>query len=947
MPGKSRKKKPKKSNRARGARQNKTESQGVKSLENAAISLHQSGNLPEAEKLYRKILALDSNHALALNHMGIILQIDGRHEESLAYFNRSVELTPASHDFRFNRGRLFAEMGRGGEAAGDYRAAIDLNPQFTAPYINLGILEMGAGNTAQAKALYLKAIEYQPDMIEAHLNLGTLFLDEGSSVEARQSFETVLRLDPDNQPARHLLSTLAGESPDTAPKEFVAKLFDDYAGKFETHLTEELNYQFPQMVREAVPRVLNREPASLRILDLGCGTGLCGPLFRDMAETLIGVDLSPGMLAKAREKNVYDSLIEGDLSKALQAEKESLDLVIAADVFVYVGNLRQVFSDCRDAMRTGALLAFSTECFDGGGFELRASGRFAHSPGYIEGLAEDFGFSVLTCEEIVIRTSSDGPLAGHLYIVSKQNAALAGAAGAETGRSSDDLEKFDGGLEKNSSPGKAEDKSDESAENHSLNKAIQEIFEENYSFPSSGKGWLYAAVLDHVFVDGGLEVKAASAVKTKKYERSAVGNVDVIKETSELLGRIGDCGDIKKKYEKMEALATMNAPVLTTDSFANSADSELYRDVEGIFSDGCLNVVIVDAGLSGLALASALKLAFRGKVNVLVIENRVYAPHHKLPYSRRWITNVPIAHTDGLLEDEIVQLMAAVGERNYIGVTINIFETLMLLSCQRMGVKFLFSENYDLSFIETSKAQVIFNATGNRFRKISFPEAGAPAEAKEVVQTDLLEVPNEGISGFGVKIDRPPAVREITVEHHGNIFFPVWNGQRMKIPMAKVTHIPFRLYEGILRLVAGNNADNKIYVWPGTLKKEINQVIVIINLRKAEYGNLYREISSPEKVHSVLRNRSLLGSFDERVVEVLEFIADRTDEADGVALEPPFVFEPYLLRYPGGFEKLHGKPVIPVGDSIYNGNVKLGNGIGPHLEHINEIKNSFVKHMFS
>ncbi|MBT3351712.1 MAG: tetratricopeptide repeat protein [Nitrospinaceae bacterium] len=925
MPGKSRKKKPRKSNRARGTRKNKTASPSIKSLENSAIALHQGGRLPEAEKLYRQILTLDENHALALNHLGIILQIDEKHEESLAFFNRSVEMAPASHDFRFNRGRLFVEMGRNEEAAGDYRAAIELSPQFTAPLINLGILEMGAGNTTQAKALYLKAIEIQPDMIEAHLNLGTLFLGEGNAQEARQSFDTVLRLDPGNQPARHLLSTLAGDSPETAPKEFVSKLFDDYAGSFETHLTEELGYQFPQMIREAVPLVLNREPVSLRILDLGCGTGLCGLLFRDMAETLIGVDLSPGMLAKAREKNVYDSLIEGDLSKALEAESESLDLVIAADVFIYVGNLRQVFSGCRGAMSAGALLAFSTEYLDGEGFELRASGRFAHSTKYIEALADEFGFSVVKREEIAIRTSNAQPLAGNLYIVSKQDSVAAGATNAEAVNNLGEPKNFD----------------------DALNKVFQEILEERYSVAASGRGWLFTTVLDHAFIDGDLESMPAVKVKTGEYEKPVAEDIDVIKEASVFLARIGDCEDTKKKYEMMEEMAMMNVPVLTSDSFVNSADSDLYRDVEGIFEGDCLNVVIVGAGLSGLALASALKMTLRGKVNVLVVENRIYAQHHKLPYRRRWITNVPLELGDGLLEDEIIALMAAVGKKSYIGVTVNVFETLMLLSCRRMGVKFLFSDNCDFSFLENSKAQVVFNATGNRFRKISFPEVGAPAIAKEVVPTNVLHMPNEGISDFGVKIDWPKTAQEITVEYHGNIFIPVLNGRRIKSPIVKVGHIPFRLYQGILNLVAGNNADNKIYVWPGTLKAEINQVIVIIGLQSNEYENLYREISSPEKIGTVLQNRLLLEVFDERVVRLLEFISDRTDAADDVVMEPPFVYEPYLIKYPGGFEKLHGKPVIPIGDSIYNGNMKMGNGISPHLGHVKDIKNLFVKHMFS
>ena len=161
--------------------------------------------------------------------------------------------------------------------------------------------------------------------------------------------------------------------------------------------------------------------------------------------------------------------------------------------------------------------------------------------------------------------------------------------------------------------------------------------------------------------------------------------------------------------------------------------------------------------------------------------------------------------------------------------------------------------------------------------------------------------------------------------------------------MAKLVHIPFRCYGQLIRFVVGHNHDNKFYVWPGTLKEEINQVILIINLTKEEYLFLSEEIQGPMRVDDALRDRAFAEKLDARVIGIFEIVSKISDSADGISIEPPFLYEPYLIKKAGGFDRLYGRPVIPVGDSIYNGNVKAGNGIGSHLSHIKYIQESFRK----
>ena len=176
------------------------------------------------------------------------------------------------------------------------------------------------------------------------------------------------------------------------------------------------------MLRDAVGRLAGGKEG-LRILDLGCGTGLCGPQFRDMASALIGVDLSPRMIEKARERGIYDDLIVGDITESLRGEKGAFDLILASDVFVYVGNLDQVFAGCRDTLRGEGIFAFSTEHAEGDSYILRPSARFAHSAAYIKRMAAAHGFSVEISDEVILRTEHKMPVTGEIFALRRKDEA--------------------------------------------------------------------------------------------------------------------------------------------------------------------------------------------------------------------------------------------------------------------------------------------------------------------------------------------------------------------------------------------------------------------------------------------------------------------------------------------------------------------------------------------
>lgn len=217
---------------------------------------------------------------------------------------------------------------------------------------------------------------------------------------------------------RHLIAAWLRIPSRRAPARYVRALFDEYADRYDRHLLYDLHYAAPNLVRTIVGDRLDGRPEAV-VADLGCGTGLCGPLFRRVADRLVGVDLSPRMLQEARRREVYDELLEADLVAFLDERRDAFDLLIAADVLVYVGDLRPFLRAAAEALRPGGLMALTLEEGSGDGFELRASGRFTHGRGYLERVVGDCGLRLEAVRQAPIRREAGLPVAGLVALVAR------------------------------------------------------------------------------------------------------------------------------------------------------------------------------------------------------------------------------------------------------------------------------------------------------------------------------------------------------------------------------------------------------------------------------------------------------------------------------------------------------------------------------------------------
>jgi len=397
------------------------------------------GLFNEAVKAYSTAVQLDSQHCEAYFNLGVLYHTHNRLDMSIPNYEKAIAIDPNHYD-------AISNLGSAKHKKGDLDGAVDLYQK------SIEMIESG-GTIMSDKAGTLSMLHYLLGQALSSLPPNRC-LGSPCPERAAQQFRTSLRHNPNNEEAKHALSALISDPETTsASAAYVKSLFDEYAESFDKALVADLNYRAPQLLHEKVSEFVGSKPLPVFgvLFDAGCGTGLCGPLFRNMTRTLVGVDLSGEMIRKATERGLYDELVEGDLVESLNQYGASegkhkgtyIDIVLAADVFVYIGALEQIFSACAASLNKGGIFAFTVERLEAPdaeaeraqvvnineapvsqedydrGWKLRFTGRFAHTRPYIAALAEEHGFRVHVHQDIVPRRDNGVDIQGHLLILEK------------------------------------------------------------------------------------------------------------------------------------------------------------------------------------------------------------------------------------------------------------------------------------------------------------------------------------------------------------------------------------------------------------------------------------------------------------------------------------------------------------------------------------------------
>lgn len=340
------------------------------------VAHHQAGRLPLAEQKFAAALALAPGRPSVLTNLGIVRLALGKVDEALALLQEALAQEPDNVEALGHCGIALAQL----------------------------------GHLPQALPLFDRALALDPGRVAAWTLRGNVLRELGRHDEAAASYRAALERGGDPELHRYYLAGLAAaQAPQNAPRDYVQALFDGYAERFDAHVLESLHYQAPRLLLEPVARSGRRFDHAL---DLGCGTGLCGHYLRPIAQRLTGVDLSANMLQRAQGLGVYDALEQADVLEFLRGSHGRFDLVVAADVFIYVGALDGVFAELARVMPRQGRFCFSVEESQHEDLVLRPSLRYAHSEASLRALADRCGFSVPRIERGPVREDQGQPVGG-------------------------------------------------------------------------------------------------------------------------------------------------------------------------------------------------------------------------------------------------------------------------------------------------------------------------------------------------------------------------------------------------------------------------------------------------------------------------------------------------------------------------------------------------------
>jgi predicted TPR repeat methyltransferase len=427
-----------------------------------AVDLLRASRLDEAERLYNAILANWPEQPDALHFLGVLQNARGDRAAAEQLIRRAIELQPDEAGPWNNLGNVLRQLQRLDEAVAAYERCLALAPDSAhaaSAHCNLGVIERKRGRPAAAEAALRKALTLDPDLAEAWYGLSRVLIERGEIHEglianskaitlwpehlqargqvigalvqlghlerAAELYRAMLAENPDNPVARHhLAGCLGADVPARAPDDYIERVFDDFADAFDRKLAK-LGYRAPQLVADALSAHLPPPAQQLDIADVGCGTGLVGPLVRPWARRLVGCDLSVGMLQQAERRACYDVLHKAELVQYLAAQPATFDLITSADTLCYFGDLTAVACAAAAALRPGGALVFTVEALLEHGalpHRLQPNGRYAHAHAHIESVLRSAQLAPLQIARDELRQEAGLAVAGWV-VVARRTAA--------------------------------------------------------------------------------------------------------------------------------------------------------------------------------------------------------------------------------------------------------------------------------------------------------------------------------------------------------------------------------------------------------------------------------------------------------------------------------------------------------------------------------------------
>jgi len=367
----------------------------------ALFQLSRPGDAIEA---YRQAVLTQPDNPAALFKFGSALMVHGDRTEAHRCLQRSLEIDPTNARALVNLGLIYFRAGRLGEAVALADRAIASDDALQIAHVLRGTVLAEQGDLEGARA-ELREGTRATENVEALFLLSSVEAACDDIIASERALQRILVVAPENKEARHYLAALHGEPVTLPPPGFGREAFDRVSLQFDDREMNVAGYGAPEALALLLERIQPDRRAIASLLDVGCGTGLAATALKDAfsVDAATGLDISPGMLEIARSKAIYHRLIEGDAVEGLRDLDEPFDVVVAMDLFPYLGSLERFMAIAKTLLIPGGILGYSIELSEGVPFKLAPFGRFVHSEAYVADLARKAGLEPVAAQQLTLR----------------------------------------------------------------------------------------------------------------------------------------------------------------------------------------------------------------------------------------------------------------------------------------------------------------------------------------------------------------------------------------------------------------------------------------------------------------------------------------------------------------------------------------------------------------
>lgn len=419
-----------------------------------AINKHKAKKYNDAENLYKKILRTDKHHLDAnymlgtlyaernntgaalkyletaesinpsspfiQNNIGNIFRLTQQFDKAINYYKRALELMPNMAEACNNLAISLKHTGNHTQAIEYYRRAIDINNRFADAWHNLGNLYWDLDELEQAKPCYINVLELEPEHVRAHDKLGTYYIKTGSPEKALHHFEKCMELMETDEFGIQIKLAYLNKAPipEHVPSSLIIETYERKARNWDDDIKRTgMEFLGPEHIKDAFYSVFKQEN-NLHILDIGCGSGLCGEYLSKHAKRLVGVDLSQPMLDMAKNKQTYDELVNNDILAYLQDGSQGLyDVITGSGIVIFFSKLGPLLRSAKDCLKKNGKFIFTIYKSKDDDIEVRDNFHFAHSEKYIHSTARECGLVVNSISDINHENENGHRQAGLLVIL--------------------------------------------------------------------------------------------------------------------------------------------------------------------------------------------------------------------------------------------------------------------------------------------------------------------------------------------------------------------------------------------------------------------------------------------------------------------------------------------------------------------------------------------------